>query len=111
MDNSKIEKPDLIAMNEVQLLLAEKRTALAVMRTGIAVLVLPMSIIGLLIATSEFYNVLKVMYFLVPLGVLNSVLIIFGIYLIIRSKIKMGRYDRIILEIKLKHCLIAEFIR
>ncbi len=35
---------DSIAISEVQLLLAEKRTSLAVMRTGIAVLALPLSV-------------------------------------------------------------------
>ena len=51
------EKFDSIVINEVQLLLAEKRTSLAVMRTGIAVLALPLSVIGLLIATSKYYNI------------------------------------------------------
>ncbi len=97
-------------MNEVQLVLAEKRTALAVMRTGIAVLVLPMSIMSLLIATSELYDVLKVMYFLIPLGALNLTLLIFGIYLIVRSKIRMQHHDCIIHDIKVKHSMIAEFI-
>jgi uncharacterized membrane protein YidH (DUF202 family) len=103
-------RSDSIAINEVQLILAEKRTSLAVMRTGIAVLVLPLSVMSVLIATSKFYDVLNVIYFLVPLGVLNLALIVFGAYLIIRSIIRMRHYDRLINEIKLKHSVIAEFI-
>jgi len=99
-----------IAINEVQLLLAEKRTSLAVMRAGIAVLALPLSVMSVLIATSKYYDALHVVHFLVPLGILNLALIILGAYLIIRSIIRMRHYDRLIHEIKLKHSVIGEFI-
>ena len=103
-------KIDSIAINEVQLILAEKRTSLAVMRTGIAVLALPLSVMSVLIATSKYYDVLNVLHFLVPLGTLNLVLIVFGSYLIIRSIIRMRHYDRFIYGIKRKHSIIGEFI-
>ena len=35
------QQNDILSINQVQLLLAEKRTALAIMRTGIAVFALP----------------------------------------------------------------------
>ena len=106
------EKTDLnaIAINEAQLVLAEKRTSLAVMRTGIAVLALPLSVMSVLIATSKYYDVLRVLHFLIPLGILNFALIVFGAYLIIRSIIRMRHYDRLIHEIKIKHSIIREFI-
>jgi uncharacterized membrane protein YidH (DUF202 family) len=101
---------DAIAINEVQLILAEKRTSLAVMRTGIAVLALPLSVMSVLIATSKYYDVLKVLHFLVPLGALNLALIGFGAYLIIRSILRMRHYDRFIKEITRQHSIIGEFI-
>jgi len=103
-------KSDAMVINEVQLLLAEKRTSLAVMRTGIAMLALPLSIMSLLIATSRYYDVLHVLHLLVPLGLLNLALIVFGSYLIIRAIIRMRHYDRLIYAIKLKHSVIGEFI-
>ena len=109
MTEDKIE-PSSIIINEAQLILAEKRTSLAVMRTGIAVLVLPMSVMSVLIATSKYYNVIHVLHFLVPLGVLNFALIVFGIYLIVRSILRMRHYDHLIHEIKLKHSILGEFI-
>jgi uncharacterized membrane protein YidH (DUF202 family) len=109
MNNDK-NKIDTIIINEVQLILAEKRTSLAVMRTGIAVLALPLSVISVLIATSKYYDVLHVLYFLVPLGALCVTLIVFGAYLIIRSIIRMRHYDHLVHEIRLKHSLIGEFI-
>ena len=48
------QQNDILCINQVQLLLAEKRTALAVMRTGIAVLALPLSVFSALIATSKW---------------------------------------------------------
>jgi len=101
---------DAIAINEVQLLLAEKRTSLAVMRTGIAVLALPLSVLSVLIATSKYYDILQVLHFLIPLAVLNVLLVVFGFYLIIRSIIHMRHYDSLIHSIKLKHSIIGEFI-
>jgi uncharacterized membrane protein YidH (DUF202 family) len=103
-------KIDSIIINEVQLILAEKRTSLAVMRTGIAVLALPLSVMSVLIATSKYYNVLHVLHFLIPLGAISFVLIVFGVYLIIHSIIRMRYNDRLIHEIKLKHSVIGEFI-
>ena len=101
---------DSIAINEVKLLLAEKRTSLAVMRTGIAVLALPLSVLSVLIATSKLYDVLHVLVYLVPLGLLNIVLVVIGGNLIIRSINQMRRYDKLIKNIKLKHSVIGEFI-
>jgi uncharacterized membrane protein YidH (DUF202 family) len=101
---------DSILINEVKLLLAEKRTSLSVMRTGIAVLALPLSVLSVLIATSRYYEVLHVLYFLVPLVVLNLALIVIGGHLIIRAIRQMRRYDHLICEIKMKHSLIAEYI-
>ncbi len=53
-----IDKVDSsVIMDEVWLILAEKNTALSMMRTGIAILVLPLSIMSVLVATSGFYDV------------------------------------------------------
>ena len=99
-----------IIINEVQLVLAEKRTSLSVMRTGIAVLALPLSVTSVLIATSKYYNVFQVLHLLIPLGILNLILVIFGAYLIIRSIFRMRHYERVIQEIKIKYSILAEFI-
>ncbi len=109
LNNCKTDNNSIV-INEAQLILAEKRTSLAVMRAGIAVLALPLSVMSLLIATSKYYDVVHVLHFLIPLGILNLALIVIGTYLIIRSIIRMQHYDRLIHEIKLKHSVIGEFI-
>lgn len=80
------------------------------MRTGIAVLALPLSVMSFLIATSKYYDIIHVLHFLVPLLILNFGLLVFGIYLIIHSIIRMRHYDRLIQEIKLSHSVIGKFV-
>ena len=104
------QKTDAVIINEIQLILAEKRTALAAMRTGITVFVLPLSVLSVLIATSRYYDVVHVKSLLVPLLILNAALVVLGSYLIIRAIIRIHRYDSLVNKIKLKHSSIAEFI-
>ena len=53
---------EALVVSEVQLLLAEKCTSLAAMRTGIVVFVLPLSVLSVLIATSRYYHFIYVLY-------------------------------------------------
>ena len=96
--------------SEVQLLLAEKRTSLSTLRTGIAVFVLPLSVLGLLVATSGHYNPTRVLAYLVPLLGLCALLALLGAFLIIQSLRHIRRYNRLIHQIKLQYSAIAEFI-
>ena len=107
--DKKVEDSAFI-VNEVQLILAEKRTALSSLRTGIAVFVLPLSVLSVLIATSRYYDLLRVVPLMVPLIVLNTALISLGAYLITHSIRRIHRYDRLIRDIKRKHSAIAELI-
>ena len=102
--------PEGIIINEVQLLLAEKRTSLSTLRTGITVFVLPLSVLSVLIATSKYYNILQVMPLIIPLFIICVLLVFLGSYLIIRAMIRMRHHDSLILKLKRKHRWIAEFI-
>lgn len=99
-----------VLINEVQLILSEKRTSLAVMRLGIAVFALPITVLSFLIVTSKYYEALHVLHFLLPLIVLILLLILFGAYLVIKSILKMRHYDKLIHKIKMKNSLISEYI-
>ena len=101
---------DSSVFGEIQLILAEKRTALAAMRTGIAVFALPLSVLSALIATSKYYNIWHVLHFLLPLLVLNVGLIVLGCYLVIHSISRIRHYDRLIKTLKKEHSAIAEFL-
>jgi hypothetical protein len=102
--------PDTLIINEAQLILAEKRTSLAAMRTGIAVFALPLSVLGLLIATSRYYDVLHVLPLILPLAIMLAALIVLGSYLIVRSLRHIHRYDLLIHQIKTSHSKLSEFL-
>jgi hypothetical protein len=93
-------------MSEIQLLLAEKRTSLATLRTGITVFVLPLSVLTILVSTSNFYNVFEVPYFLIPLIGICIFLIVLAIYLITRAIKNIRKFDEKIAEIKKKDIVI-----
>jgi len=61
METDGLPKLDNVIFGEIQVLLAEKRTPLPSLRTGIAVFALPLSVLSALIATSRFYSMEKVM--------------------------------------------------
>jgi uncharacterized membrane protein YidH (DUF202 family) len=103
-------EPDALIINEAKLILAEKRTSLAAMRTGIAVFALPLSVLGLLIATSKYYDVLHVLPLILPLGVILAALIVLGSYLIVRALRHIHRYDRLIHQLKACHSKLSEFL-
>ena len=105
-----MKEGDSMLVNEAQLILAEKRTSLATMRTGIAVFALPLSVLGLLIATSRYYDLLHVLPLIVPLGVMLLALIILGSYLIYRALSNIHRYDRLIHQLKACHSKLSEFL-
>lgn len=107
---AKSEPSEGMIINEVQLILAEKRTSLSAMRTGIAVFALPLSVLSFLVVTSKYYDVIQVMPLLIPLLLISMALVVLGSYLIIRSMHRIRRHDRLILELKKKHARIAEFI-
>ena len=104
------EEPSNFILGEIQVLLSEKRTALAAMRTGIAVFALPLSVLSVLIATSRYYSMEKVMPLLVPLLLLNLGLVVLGSWLIFRSIKRLHHFDHRIRELTQKYRSLAEFI-
>src|ERR1051326_8201279 len=104
------EGMDSSIFGEIQLILAEKRTALAGLRTGIAVFALPLSVLSALIATSKYYDFMRVLHFLLPLLGLNLGLIVLGCYLVILSISRIRHYDYLIKQLKKEHSAIAQFI-
>lgn len=100
-----------LLFNEIQLLLAEKRTSLSVLRTGIAILVLPLSVLSLLIATSRLYGTMDVLHFLVPVLAICAALTLLAVYLIVRALHRIHVVDRHIAQLKNGSRLITELLR
>src|SRR5215471_11156754 len=98
--------PDNVIFGEIQVLLAEKRTALASLRTGIAVFALPLPVLSALIATSRLYRIEKVMPLMLP----NLGLVVLGTWLVFRSIHRIRHFEHRIRELSEKYRSIAEFI-
>ena len=96
-----------VIFGEIQVLLAEKRTALASLRTGIAVFALPLSVLSALIATSRYYSIEKVMPLLAPLMLLNLGLVVLGSWLVFRSIRRIHYYEDRIRELSEKYRYVA----
>ena len=94
----------------LQVILAEKRTALAMLRTGIAVMVLPMSVISFLVATSRLYDILRVNYLIIPLLSVAGLLVILSAYLILRAILQLHFYDHSLKLLKSRHPQLIEFL-
>lgn len=99
-----------VIIAEAQLILAEKRTSLAGLRTGIAVCALPLSVLSLLVATSQYYEVMQVLTLLLPLIALCAALLGLSGYLMIHAVIKLRRQDGLLNLLKRNHSQVAEFL-
>ena len=85
-----------LIMTEVQLLLAEKRTAYALLRTGVTVSVEPLSLWTVLITTSRLWSLFDVLWLLIPVVAVLVVLFALGIYLIVHALRHIRHTDEII---------------
>ena len=72
MEADGLPTPNNVIFGEMQVLLAEKRTAQASLRTGVAAFALPLSVLSAPIATSRYYSMDKVMPVVLPTGVLDT---------------------------------------
>lgn len=74
--------------------LADKRTILAYLRTGIAILTLPLSMITILIATSSHYNIPDVILLFSTMVTVSVVLLAVGIHMVVQSFRQLGAVNR-----------------
>jgi uncharacterized membrane protein YidH (DUF202 family) len=99
-----------LVINEVMLLLAEKRTSLSALNAGIAVVAVPLSVLTLLIATSRYYETLMVMHLLAPLWAACATLFVLGMYIIMRAVLRIRRFDARIADLKEKDAAVRALI-
>lgn len=101
---------DSEAIGLVQLLLAEKRTSLAVMRTGVSVGLVPLSITTLLVTLSRFYDWLANLHFLVPMYFVLTCLTVLSLYLVGRAVRRIHNADKQIETLRRSHPHLARWI-
>ena len=98
---------DNIIVEEILLLLQEKRTALRMVRIGISAIIAQITILSFLIATSKYYEWMEVMHLWIPFALLNLVVLGIAGYFIFGSLIHIHRLDRQIHRYKKSHGVIS----
>ncbi len=104
------EEPDNVTLNEVQLVLAEKRTSLSALRTGIAIFAFPLSVLSVLIATSKLYEPAAVWHWLLPLLLINGGLVCLAVYLIVTSIRRIRHYNALIDQFKQRYTRLTQLL-
>lgn len=99
-----------MVFDEVNLLLSEKRTALSILRTGIAVFLIPLSIGSVLIATSQLYKPEKILFLLVPVLAGCTLLILISLWLVVTAFVKLRRYENQLSQIIEKNQFLRPFV-
>ena len=103
------EEQNKLVTDELLVFLQEKRTALAMIRIGIATVLAQLGILSFLIATSKYYAWMEVLHLLIPFTVMNLLLLAVATYFIFKSFIHIHRLDRQILRYKKRHSVLADF--
>ncbi len=83
-----------MVFDEVSLMLSEKRTALSILRTGIAIFSIPLSLGSVLIATSQLYDPDKILYLIVPVLAGCTLLVLISLWLMITAAVKLRNNER-----------------
>ncbi len=102
-----VAEEEAMILSTMQLLLAEKRTALSGLSTGIAIFAFPLSVFSVLIATSHFYETGRVLHWLLPLLAITLGLIVLAVYFVTRSIRRLWFYDRVIRDYKKQHPILS----
>lgn len=114
-ESSKSEKKAIavdhkLVMSECQLLLAEKRTSFALLRTGVTVSLVPLSLWSVLIATSKLWSVWDVWWILGPLMIFLVALFVLGIYLIFHAMQHLAHTDRVMMGLRHSDTLLEDLL-
>ena len=88
------------SFTQAQLVLAEKRTSLAVVRTAIMIFALPLTVLTALIGFSRFYDFYANIWLMIPIIIISTLLFIVAFFLIFRAIKNVTIYDRMLEDIR-----------
>lgn len=103
------EDEDALLIEEIQSLLQEKRTALKVIRIGIAVFVAQVGAAGYLLSAFGRHALAKEGYSMGVLAALGVIIVGVSVYLVFGSVFRIQGMDRKILKLKQRHSAMAAF--
>ena len=92
----------------IRLILDEKRTTISILSTGVLILIVQMTILCILISTSQFYKIIDVLHIAIPFYIINTILFILSFYLILHSLFRIRHYNHRILQLKKRHSILSD---
>lgn len=105
-----IHPPEQLLLNEVQVLLAEKRTYYALLRSAIAVFTLPLSVVIFLIGTAHYHGLFNRSWVSMVVMVVLLLISFAGISMVIKANEKIKKIHRMIETIKSENKRLAEIV-
>lgn len=97
MTQKKHHKPtEAVLLNEIELLLAEKRTYYSVLRTGFAIITVPLTVIIFLLATKDYHRLFSNKWSAIIVVVTLIVIVCIGIVLCVVGSNKIKKVDKAI---------------
>lgn len=109
MSEEQEETPEQLLISEVKLLLAEKRTHLAILRTGAALFTLSVTALGVLLVQADLTSIFTLDWSTIVISVLILVALL-GAWLMYHSNLKVRRLNELIEEIEQKNKRVAEIV-
>lgn len=87
-----------VILNEIQLLLSEKRTYLSVLRTGLTLFTVPLTVIAVMAATSSYHRIFNTFV----TGFLTTATLLFislvGLVIFFRAEARIKRVEKMVQE-------------
>jgi hypothetical protein len=102
------EDEDALLIEELQSLLQEKRTALKVIRIGIALFMAQIGATGYLLTAFGRHTFAQAVYSMDFLAVLGMIILAVAIYLVVGPIFRIRRLDQEIMKIKRRHRAMAK---
>ena len=101
MEHKNIHKPsERVLLDEIELLLAEKRTYYSVLRTGFAIITVPLTVIIFLLATKDYHKLFTHKWSSILVFVTFIIFVFIGIITCIIGSNKIKKVDKAILNIE-----------
>lgn len=108
--SSRSAATEQVLINEMGLLLSEERTYYSILRTGIAIFTLPLSVIVFLLATRGYHGLLDTFWIGIVIIFTLILVAVLGAVIAVRADRKIRKVRKIIAHIRSENKRLAEIV-
>lgn len=99
-----------LLLSEIQVLLSEKRTYYAILRTGLGIITVPLTVIIFLSATAQYHKLFSYVWIGAVLIICLLAMSLFGVALFFYAQRKLRRLQKLIRIIENKNQRVDEIV-